>query len=191
MELERAKPILFNTEMVCALLDDRKTVTRRVVKPQPPEGFIQAQDVSGEWFFNDKLGDNDMMAWWPSYEKGIAPPYRPGDILYVRETWWPQHSEDYPFVYKASVENPDAWKGEWHPSIHMPREAARIFLRVRDVQVEQLGDITGKQARAEGFANKGSFIREFLTIYPDCTAETWVWVIKFERISKEVVEKAP
>lgn len=66
--------------------------------------------------------------------------YRLSDTLYVRETFCRKPSEEYPFVYKASVETPDAWK--WCPSIHMPREAARIFLRVTEVRVERLQEIT-------------------------------------------------
>lgn len=187
------KPILFNTDMVRAILDNRKTVTRRVVKPQPPEGFIQAQDVSGAWFFNDKLGDNDMMAWWPSYEKGIAPPYRSSDILYVRETWaHPSKAEiaagasPDAYLYKADELQPAAWD-KWRPSIHMPREAARIFLRVTNVRAEQLYAITGKQSRSEGFFTRDAFLRAFLTIYPERTVKSWVWVIEFERIREENV----
>lgn len=79
-------------------------------------------------------------------------------------------------------------KPGWRPSIHMPREAARIFLRVTDVWVEQLYCITGKQARAEGFLSRDAFIRSFLTVYPDCIMKSWVWAIEFERIRKEDVE---
>lgn len=147
------KPILFNTDMVHAILEDRKTVTRRVVKPQPagdgskPEPLITR---SGYW---NTWGDDYV----------YRQPYRPGDILYVRETWAKMEcsecSEDSDdcesvverdgltifcdgdmYVYKATDLLPGGYK--WHPSIHMPREAARIFLRVTDVRVERLQEIT-------------------------------------------------
>ncbi len=194
------KPILFNTEMVRAILEGRKTVTRRVVKPQPERVPIPIPDE--KYWLGCFAGDDKCRA--------IKPPYRPGDILYVRETFCRQSSEEYPFVYKASVETPAAWK--WCPSIHMPREAARIFLRVTDVRGERLMDITPEQAIKEGvidpehrpyiqyeqvgqleqYARNNVFPKIWSsTIKPadrslyGWKANPWVWVIGFERISRE------
>ena len=135
------KPILFNTEMVRAILDGTKTVTRRVVKPQPTEQEENPQKVtSGNWYFDipDRHFGGIRACVGP-----YRPPYRPGDILYVRETWavWSRTEGTAPEIhYKADGEVlPDV---KWRPSIHMPREAARIFLRVTDVRVERLQEIT-------------------------------------------------
>lgn len=109
-------PILFKTEMVLALLNGRKTVTRRVVKPQP-EGRPVPMGPDSCWpgcFAIDGT------------EKVIRPPCQPGDILWVRETW--AKSMAGTFMYRA--DDKAILIDHWHPSIHMPREAARIFLRV-------------------------------------------------------------
>lgn len=143
------KPILFNTDMVKAILEGRKTVTRRVIKPQPKENSkVSAIDSFGEF---------NLL-----YDSGInVPPYQPGDVLYVRETWaylsdWIDIDPDVGvfdgFIYKADWDN-SVKKTEqptWKPSIHMPKKAARIFLRVTNVSVAKLRDITEEQAKAEG-----------------------------------------
>ena len=209
------KPILFNTEMVRAILEGRKTVARRVVKPQPVH-------ESGFW----KLGG----AAWSDNLREITPfpchalynraPYHPRDILYVRETWtvW-----DGNYEYKADVDDGygpfcsnctiDICTGycnsvlKWHPSIHMPREAARIFLRVTDVRVERLQEITNEQAQAEGvkgwmvaadrdWDKNPNYILAFRYAWDSTIkkadralygweADPWVWVIEFERVSRE------
>ncbi len=133
------KPMLFSTDMVRAILEDRKTVTRRVVKPQPDGRPVPMTKDSC----------------WPGYfaiqgtEKVVRLPYQPGDILWVRETW---AEMPYGFVYRADGEEPDGWDSDdrWSPSIHMPRKAARLFLRVTSVRVEPLQDITEEGALAEG-----------------------------------------
>lgn len=138
------KPILFNADMVCAILEGRKTVTRRVVKLKYSNTHLE--------MFADKYGARLIEK--QNEEPGVttiknsdgtmthtllaciekAPPYRPGDTLYVRETWsrsmagtYLYRATDIPFIHDR-----------WNPSIHMPREAARIFLRVTDVRVERL-----------------------------------------------------
>lgn len=145
------KPILFNTEMTKAILENRKTVTRRVVKPRSRKacGFCVARNkqdglVSGVY---DCYEDGQM------FDAPQKPPYRPSDILYVRETWaaWSRTLGISPALYyKADGNAPNGIK--WHPSIHMPREAARIFLRVTDVRVERLQDITSEDIVKEGFS---------------------------------------
>lgn len=181
------KPILFNTQMVRAILEGRKSVTRRVVKPQPP-ATAHASKVRSDygWSF-----------WEGNPEKHyMKPPFQAGDILWVRETWSPVNVRPRRYIYKADV---DRSIGEgvglplcWHPSIHMPREAARIFLRVTDVRVERLKDITATQAMNEGFTDWNDFVKLWnSTIKPKdlptygWDANPWVWVIEFERINKE------
>ena len=177
------KPILFNTNMVRAILEGRKTVTRRVVKPQPEGAPIP---VPNEKYWLGRFAGDDKC-------RAIKSSYRPGDILYVRETFCRQPSEEYPFVYKASVETPAAW--QWCPSIHMPREAARIFLRVTGVRVERLRDITLADALKEDCERPlhfdevwNSTIKKADRALYGWEADPWVWVIEFERISREEVE---
>ena len=166
------KPILFNTEMVRALLEGRKTVTRRVVKPQPKSRLVYTCMGSnhGTWCYPSKtvweswgeeyrlpstLADADAARRW-------NPPYHSGDILYVRETWCKVGNDvdklyfdndaamyDGMYLYKADgIDLTDI--GKWNPSIHMPKEAARLFLRVTNVQVARLQDMNGEQAYMEG-----------------------------------------
>ena len=191
------KPILFNTEMVRAILEGRKTVTRRVVMPQPKAALFPMPD---------------SMCWpgcFANAEEPMVyrPPYKSGDILYVRETW---AEMPYGFVYRVDGEEPDGWDCDdrWRPSIHMPREAARLFLRVTGVRVELLQDIDDDGAKAEG-ANyqdgknvgweekmRRTAIDRFAEIWDNTIkladrlrygweANPWVWVIEFERISKD------
>lgn len=143
------KPILFNTDMVRAILDGRKTCARRVVKPQWEE-CPHCKYVHNEYIY-DKLAENVYCArcGFPMIPERRAP-YQVGDILYVRETWseWTGG-----YVYKAWVEpfpQAGAFNEKWRPSIHMPKEAARIWLKVTDVRVERLQDITDDDAIAEG-----------------------------------------
>ena len=197
------KPILFNTQMVKAILEGRKTVTRRVIKPQP-QGQPHRMDNSSCWpgCFADSKSANVY-----------KPPYQPGDILYVRESWQffpcfdcvksmcettPLTYEDSDsvtegcWIYKADYIESDQKRVCWHPSIHMPKEAARIFLRVTDVRVERLKDITATQAMNEGFADWNDFVKLWNSTInsADRTSygwETnpWVWVVQFERISRK------
>jgi hypothetical protein len=185
--LKIAKPILFNTDMVRAILDGRKTVTRRVIKF--PEGMTGRLSESGA---TDHI----------FYPGGIKRPlYRTGDILYVRETWcYENHMHDltagepdlpngespHRYVYRAS--SPDYPVDKWKPSIHMPKTAARIFLKVTDIRVERLQDITVEQAIKEGFNSAYEFNvlwdktikKQDLDKY-GWNANPWVWVYEFER----------
>lgn len=172
------KPILFNTEMVRAILDGRKTVTRRVVTPQPMESTIYPNiDVAGKVCAE---------IWGNGAVKYIKQPYRPGDILYVRETW--SQMEYGGFLYRAwpgkgqePEKQDEAMRGlglKWHPAIHMPREAARIWLRVTNVRVERLQTDFFKQESAifelcaEGI-DIGESCRECISTYgrPCCIDE--------------------
>lgn len=135
----KIRPILFNTEMVRAILEGRKTCTRRLVKFLPGEnpqwtGYIK----DGLMLYN---GKNE-----PCIRQA---PYKTGDILYVRETWCKGSygNEKEKYYYKADDNN---FFCTWHPSIHMPKEAARIFLKVTNVRVERLQEITDDGCIAEG-----------------------------------------
>ena len=200
------KPILFNTEMVRAILDGRKTCTRRLVKPQPDEkhtypiSFItdstEKKEVGCFGFAANEYGGSIQY---------VKPPYRyaPGDILYVRETWcddrqFTHDSTPGRYFYKAS----ESENFKWKPSIHMPKEAARIWLKVTDVRVERLQEITSEQICREGVEVEyphvlnGEEKRYAFSRLWDSTikksdldryglnASPWVWVIEFERCEK-------
>lgn len=139
------KPILFNTEMVRAILDGQKTCTRRVVKTRRKDacGFYVTKRPDGSFAGIYEYDEDERM-----FENQLIPPYKPGDVLYVRETF--MQAAAHTFWYKA---DDNSWISEglhWHPSIHMPKEAARIWLKVTDVRVEHLQDITEDGAKAEG-----------------------------------------
>lgn len=201
--LKIAKPILFNTDMVKAILDGRKTVTRRVLKHPfeiHPNGYIT------------KPRGNERLC---PYE----PPYQPGNILYVRESVFQGvgHYLDvsgevvsfltHDFEYYADGKHKKGhWKDKYEhawmyrrPSIHMPKEAARIFLKVTDVRVERLQDIDDKGAYEEGAGEKdaiyyiGGRVCDFAKIWNSTIKKTdldlygwdanpWVWVIGYERM---------
>lgn len=134
--MSRELPILFNTEMVRAILAGKKTCTRRLPNGRVREKYFEYDDwantVGGSGI--KKLREKEF------YEQ--YPPYQPGDILYVREAWGEGY-EDGTYIYKASdklANNPMFKKSSkllYHPSIHMPKEAARIWLKVTDVRMER------------------------------------------------------
>jgi hypothetical protein len=232
------KPILFNTEMVRAILDGRKTETRRVIKGADPDwplewlgddaaitaidryGMEYAKPVPGLWATFEAL---DHAVEYPMFKA----PYEPGDILYVRETWQyggpldgnEQFIEPLQYFYAADGDPFDCWLNDdgtyhdgmkWRPSIHMPKEAARLFLRVTDVRVERLQDIDETGALAEGLykgwqatpsSSFSSCARQaFMWLWNRLTgkgprertwlANPWVWVICFEPCEKPE-EEAP
>ena len=159
------KPILFNTEMVRAILDGLKTCTRRICKDAneytvPDMDFYNADRRT---YAVHNFADKEHMEQLSTAERTC--PICPGDILYVRETVWQKigyyldvDGETKPswyneFRYVASDEKPETgWNYSWvkRPSIHMPKEAARIWLKVTDVRVERLHDITEDGALQEG-----------------------------------------
>lgn len=219
------KPILFNTEMVRATLDGRKTVTRRVIKPQPKSKLCYTfagshkKDI-GRWGYPSKTAHefcgeefklpDDITE--EELKKNWNPPYHTDDILYVRETWGEGYEEGT-YIYKADdklanlPEFKESSKLIYHPSIHMPKEAARIFLKVTNVRVERLQEITEEQAKAEGANWKNgknvgweekmsrTAVERFSEIWNSTIkksdldrygwdASPWVWVIEFERCEK-------
>lgn len=232
--MSRVLPILFNTDMVQAILDGRKTVTRRIVKPPY---FIQGDENDKRTLIALRTAPKGSKLY---REIGRMPypdsPYNPGDTLYVRETWawepcWDcgMDTEEHNccdkfahkifnhdkkaygcYMYRASCEdNVYPSVDKWHPSIHMPKEAARIWLKVTDVRVERLRDITEEQAEKEGGIDNRGFVNSpeneynnlhtakehFMQIWNSTIKKTdrdrygwdaspWVWVIEFERCEK-------
>lgn len=196
------KPILFNTDMVRAILEGRKSCTRRIIKPQWEE-CPHCKYVHNEYIY-DKLAENVYCArcGYPLVPERRAP-YQPGDILYVRETWCglpvneAGHFRWHPiYYYKADGDlRPEGWRGAWRPSIHMPKEAARIWIKVTDVRVERLQDMTDDDAEAEGCFDYTSTALGFPDVWDSTikksdlerygwNASPWVWVIEFERCEK-------
>ena len=146
--MSRVLPILFNTEMVRAILDGRKDATRRIVK-----GFIPDDAVWGCTTFTPKGYISCRGTFADGYgEKFFKLPCEPGDILYVRETW--KKAPNGYYYYEDWQRNDIADVTKWRPSIHMPKEAARIWLKVTDVRVERLQDIDEDGVWNEGFRFK-------------------------------------
>lgn len=192
------KQILFNTEMVRAILEGRKTVTRRVIKPQPWDSVFcdghefMPDDYGGckpTGFICRKCGQGVCSPYskYPVGEALFRPYCWPEDILYVRETWAKSMAGTY--MYKATDD--PIIIDRWHPSIHMPKEAARLFLRVTGVRMERLQDIDDDGVVAEGLKIGDAFdVLWDSTIKPadlplyGWDANPWVWVIEFERCEK-------
>lgn len=206
------KPILFNTIMVRAILDGEKTCTRRIIKKEIPEGYEPLGFVL--YPTNDKELGNLVFGGKGANVYYAKPPYKVGDVLYVRETWninpsWEFDknyinlpSKESKYIYKATND----FNGGWKPSIHMPKEAARIFLKVTSVRAERLKDITDEGCYQEGISGTSfydeaehiqiagiglndSLERAAFSLLWNSTvkedkysweANPWVWVIEFE-----------
>jgi hypothetical protein len=219
------KPILFNTSMVQAIRAGRKTMTRRVINPQPGKCLNWVKSLeqnpakcnSTHFYLTDinwgrgpepticcrncqipyRYGVEGKI----DSDKHICPVYRPGDILWVRETWKvdaSDHDNDS-YTYKADpgLERYPNNLLHWRPSIFMPKAAARIFLRVTDVRAERLQNITPDDIGREGtpfgmtFAPYDGFSRLWDGINAKrkdgayaWDRDPWVWVYAFERIDK-------
>ena len=210
------KPILFNTEMVRAILDGRKDATRRIVK-----GFIPDDAVWGYTDFTPKGYISCRGTFADGYgEKFFKLPCDPGDILYVRESVFQGVGRyldvsgetvcvltNYFEYYADGLHEKDHWKDKYEntwmhrrPSIHMPKEAARIWLKVTDVRVERLQDMTDDDAEAEGCFDYTSTALGFPDVWDSTIkksdldrygwdANPWVWVIEFERCKKPEEDK--
>ncbi len=222
------RPIIFNTEMVTAILEDRKTETRRLIK-------FPKNNYTGEFpkADNTKVYKNTIFSKKisfyeePHYCFDMKPPFYQDDILYVRETWafqcciecmntreddscmsgkTPTVHEDKDtvsegcYIYRAA--HPHSKRVNWRPSIHMPKEAARIWLKVTEVRAERLKDIThvdiimegvmpeylnsrsGEKARDDFIRLWNSTVKKSELEICGWDANPWVWVINFERIEK-------
>jgi len=210
--MSRVLPILFNTEMVQSILDGRKTVTRRVIKRQI-DVCPSCKHMNVDYIY-DEIAQNIYCASCGNpFDPVQKPPYQLGDILYVRETWTYHEGAINGIIYKARCPGKLAKVKKWRPSIHMPKEAARIWLKVTDVRVERLQEISEYQIIAEGTPydkenyaqwkrgdvithNAETYLRK---CYRDLwnsaikksdldrygwAANPWVWVIEFERCGK-------
>lgn len=204
--MDRVRPILFNTDMVRAILDGRKTVTRRCVKARSKSacGFYVTFRKSDNAF----MGVYDYDENERQFDSSQASPCQPGDILYVRETWYKDINR---YMYRANYANNEKFyrngkeiEIKWRPSIHMPKEAARIWLKVTGVRVERLQEIDGKGVLKEGINShvhpeadyfNGNQREMFAELWdstikkPDLDrygweANPWVFVIEFERCER-------
>lgn len=205
--MNRVLSILFNTEMVRAILDGRKSCMRRICKDGneytvPDMNFYNAdrRTYAVHNYADKKHTDKLSIA-----ERSC--PICPGDILYVRETW--KKAPNGYYYYEDWKRNDIADVTKWKPSIRMPKEAARIWLKVTDVRVERLQDITEEGAKKEGAIDNRGFIHSpnneydnvhtarehFVKIWNNTIkksnldrygwdASPWVWLIEFERCEK-------
>jgi len=143
----KEKPIIFSTPMVKAILEGTKTQTRRIIKTPPCEIHEHGKTVT---VTRPREYKNEYARLCP------YAPYNVGDILWVRETF--AHGNPGEYIYKADPMFDDCGPGDigwgWKPSIHLPREAARLFLEVKSVRVERLLDINEANAKAEGIKRK-------------------------------------
>lgn len=198
----KERPILFSGEMVKAILEGRKTQTRRVVKPQPKWKF------SGN-YIREPVASHVYGLWWVTVGFGLACGTKklgnshygkPGDRLWVRETWAADSSRLI-YSYRADEQNSitrytkkDYGGTGWKPSIHMPRWASRIMLEIVNVRVERVQDISEEDAKAEGAGYMvplaksnpnwiGGFQYGWDSIYSKSNpweSNPWVWVIEFK-----------
>jgi len=151
-QTSREKSIIFNSEMVKAILTGRKTQTRKVIKPQ----LIQPREDA----YFDTYNGGPQWNWWSPDNKQfltqiIKCPYgKVGERLWVRETWYDAFKKtdyDSGCIYRATQNRPELdHQWEWRSSIHMPRWASRITLEITDVRVERVQDINGEDAIKEG-----------------------------------------
>ena len=187
------KPILFSTPMVQAILEGRKTQTRRVIKPQPViklmdettckfriekwEKFASGINVKLKELGNSFLGIG-----------GFCPYGQPGDLLWVRERF----ETDTDGLVKFYASNPEVINNscyrkltKWKPSIHMPKAVARIWLKIKDVRIEKLQDISYADAKAEGVEYPHDFYDLWFKIHGPISWDNnpWVWVVEFEVVS--------
>ena len=200
----KERPILFNGAMVRAVLDGRKTQTRRVVKPQPTGNVVTLKASDGLTFLHDYDGSSG---------NELKCPYgQPGDQLWVREAFDPIYPQDpkynsgEPIAIDYRADNKrnrlcdQNGTRRWTPSIHMRRSASRILLEVTGVRAERLQDIRDGDARAEGVdvrpgreyeygASRTSFFLLWNSINGDGAhgwhANPWVWVLEFKRVTTE------
>lgn len=221
----KVKPMIFNTAMVKALLDGRKTQTRRPVKHQP---FFSTSVIPSWVFPRNKAevsrGDRGLL--YPNAKSSVLAlsGYSPGDLIYVRERFCiggidetdREHPNDrQQFVHQDAPSHPIPYEAcirkailiddvVWKPSIHMPRSASRITLKVTGVRVERVQNISESDAIAEGFSSSlhhlpaphigsvgntavAEFSEAWQEIYGDHWENNeWCWVIDFEVIQKNI-----
>lgn len=205
-------PILFNGEMVRAILEGRKSQTRRVIKFPLNKTHVVGNPVKlfGDWPLS-RVGDlKDGVLGYDCQSEvddtisgSVKCPYgKPGDRLWVRETWcqkWiPGKGFGDEWFYRATekkeiVHVDDGEKSPWRPSIHMPRVASRITLKVTDVRVERVQDISEKDVRSEGvnFFGAPDGHLKWVKLWDSINEKRgfgweknpWVWVVEFKRLN--------
>jgi len=198
-------PIIFSSEMIRAILDNKKTQTRRPIKPQPE------LDVCRGWWWRGKcygivasLYGNKFSVAKLIQDMRTACPYQIGDILWVKETWFedPYRPGEREWVtYKADGDSPDyevnaelgiIATGRWSSPIFMPKWASRIKLEIINIRVERIQDISSKDVCAEGFAPWGDKYLRFADLWDSIWTKKgfgwdqnpWVNVIEFRRIKE-------
>ena len=195
----KERPIIFNAEMIRAILEGRKTMTRRVIKPQPKsytgQNIHKDQIILWQWKI-EKGGfggcpEYNIGRWIAN--SGLCPYGQAGDRLWVRETWYQNPATDK-LVYKADYDHPIS-PAKWRPSIHMFRWASRINREITEVRVEQLMKIDIRDIHAEGIRLPEDKVGYYGKLYVDAfhnlwdslnakrsyswESNPWVWVISF------------
>ncbi|MCA7012502.1 hypothetical protein LF934_07560 [Dickeya dadantii] len=185
----KERGMIFNADMVRAILDGRKTQTRRIIKLSHERGMVNPV----------VCGKNGEIS---SVTCRLAPTLCPhggvGDRLWVRETFASGLCTETTLAYRATHKPEDLEEGwgeaiKWTPSIHMPRWASRITLEITGVRVERLNDISDVDAMAEGCSTScmrsgdslsDVYARLWSSIYgaDNWQANPWVWVIEFRRV---------
>jgi hypothetical protein len=188
------KGILFKEEIFKAIIDGKKTQTRRILKPQPIEkatwiGTVVHENHKIGFYWSDGTTGN-MQGFWPGLNKNLFPKYQPGEILYLKEPYY--LSDEYSINYKYDYPDYDRDFYLWQNKLFMPEKYARYFIKITDVRCERLQDISVADARAEGVKEAdsvmGDFRPGFLKIWDKIhgveswNENPWVWVVEFERI---------
>lgn len=210
-------PMLFNTEMTDAIQNDRKTDTRRLIKGALTEWPFEELGENCVMVYTDKHGvehEKDAPGLWATFEGWdgatdypmFKAPCKPGDVIWVRECW-ATTPDGHGYLYRANMTEEAKQVEKWHPSIHMPKEAARIFLRVTDVGVERLQEIDADGMLDEGLTTGAAVCgdmeiakQEFALLWNSTVkpsdlgrygwaANPWVWVISFKRITRGGAER--
>lgn len=205
----KARPILFSAPMVRALLEGRKTQTRRIIKPPPDWGTPgPCPSVTAEGW----QGPLDYSLWAHEGDQADGTPRRcpygkPGDLLWVRETWREHDAPDQEgnvLEYRADrpeyvTRDDDPSATPWRPSIHMPRKYSRLALRITAVRVERLQKISQSDCLAEGMrAETNGFTHHVVADYRKLWTEIngadswdtnpWVWALTFTVEKRNVDE---
>jgi hypothetical protein len=201
--MAKESPILFSAPMVRAILEGRKTVTRRVVKPQYESKEFTARTATAPRHIRHSHD------WWlpTGTQPYTALPHCPygqrGDRLWVREAWARvkvAQAPDQEWVVYRESDNRTDYGGPWKPSIHMFRQDSRILLEITDVRVERLQDISRSDIRAEGLECPPEFASDdvspnYRDWYPaawrelwestggNWDANPWVWVVEFKQVT--------
>ena len=194
----KEKPIIFSGPMVRAIRSDRKTNTRRLLKPQP-------HDMGEEWFWTPHATQTGMSSVWSDQELRIGASLRcpyggPEDMLWVKEPWRTEAQyDDLPprdivyieaeVVYEADGQV--GTSGRYRHARYMPRRFSRITLEVTGVRVERVAEISEEGAVAEGFERREHFARYWDAIHGPVAFDrnAWVWVVEFQRRDGLTVER--